>query len=89
MLRIRTVTETGADKRRLSEHDNPCRRSRALGRFTRNKPRSGSTTSANEAAWKEDHRRLSNGELSRKKLSLAMEHPVSRVWSGYWQRHVS
>ncbi len=41
---------------------------------------------ANEAAWKEDHRRLSNGELSYKKLALAMAHPVSRVWAGYWQR---
>ncbi len=41
---------------------------------------------ANEAAWKEDHRRLSNGELSFKKLALAMAHPVSRVWAGYWQR---
>ncbi len=41
---------------------------------------------ANEAAWKEDHRRLSNGELSYRKLDLAMAHPVSRVWAGYWQR---
>lgn len=41
---------------------------------------------ANEAAWKEDHRRLSNGEIARKKLALAMAHPVSRVWKGYWQR---
>ncbi len=41
---------------------------------------------ANEAAWKEDHRRLSNGDLSYKKLALAMAHPVSRVWTGYWQR---
>ncbi len=41
---------------------------------------------ANEAAWKEDHRRLSNGELSYKKVALAMAHPVSRVWAGYWQR---
>jgi hypothetical protein len=40
---------------------------------------------ANEAA-KEDHRRLSNGELSRKKLSLAMAHPVSHNWAGYSQR---
>jgi len=39
----------------------------------------------NEAAWKEDHRRLSNGELSYKKLALAMAHPVSRNWAGYWQ----
>jgi hypothetical protein len=41
---------------------------------------------ANEAAWKVDHRRLSNGEPSYKKLALAMAHPVSRVWAGYWQR---
>ncbi len=41
---------------------------------------------ANEAAWKEDHRRLSNGALSYKKLALAMAYPVSRVWAGYWQR---
>ncbi len=38
----------------------------------------------NEAAWKEDRRRLSNGELSYKKLALAMAYPVSRVWAGYW-----
>jgi len=38
---------------------------------------------ANEAAWKEDHRRLSNGDLSYRKLALAMAHPVSRVWAGY------
>jgi len=43
---------------------------------------------AHEAAWKEDRRRLSNGELSSKKLALAMAHPVSRVWAGYWQRAV-
>ncbi|ADP72470.1 putative transposase [Rhodomicrobium vannielii ATCC 17100] len=41
---------------------------------------------ANEAAWKEDHRRLSNGEIATKKLALAMAHPVSREWKGYWQR---
>jgi ISXO2-like transposase domain len=41
---------------------------------------------ANEAAWKEDHRRLSNGELSYRKLGLALAHPVSRVWAGYWQK---
>jgi hypothetical protein len=44
------------------------------------------TSIANGAAWKKDHRRLSNGELSDKKLSLAMAHPVSRVRAGYWQR---
>ena len=41
---------------------------------------------AAEAAWKEDHRRLSNGELSYKQVGLAMAHPVSRVWAGYRQR---
>ena len=41
---------------------------------------------ANEAAWKEDHRRLSNGEISYKNLALALAHPVSRIWAGYWQR---
>jgi ISXO2-like transposase domain len=41
---------------------------------------------ADEAAWKEDHRRLSNGELSYRKLALALAHPVSRIWAGYWQR---
>jgi ISXO2-like transposase domain len=41
---------------------------------------------ANHAAWLEDHRRLSNGELAGRLTRLAMEHPVSRSWKGYWQR---
>lgn len=41
---------------------------------------------ANEAAWKEDHRRQNNGSLAMRKVGLAMAHPVSRVWAGYWQR---
>jgi hypothetical protein len=41
---------------------------------------------ANEAAWKEDHRRLSNGALANRTLGLALHHPVSRNWAGYWQR---
>lgn len=41
---------------------------------------------AGEAAWKEDHRRLSNGALASRTLGLAMHSPVSRDWSGYWQR---
>ena len=44
---------------------------------------------AAEAAWKEDHRRLSIGELRHKKVALAMAHPVSRVWAGDWQRNIS
>jgi transposase-like protein len=41
---------------------------------------------ANHAAWLEDHRRLSNGALAWRALGLALKHPVSRVWKGYWQR---
>jgi hypothetical protein len=41
---------------------------------------------ANEAAWKEDHRRLSNGVAFNRTLGLALHHPVSRIWAGYWQR---
>lgn len=41
---------------------------------------------AHEAAWKEDHRRESNGQLADRAIRLAMAHPVSRNWAGYWQR---
>lgn len=41
---------------------------------------------AAHAAWMEDHRRLDNGALAKRVLSLAMAHPVSREWKGYWQR---
>jgi transposase-like protein len=41
---------------------------------------------ANEAAWKEDHRRLSNGVAFARTLGLALTSPVSRQWAGYWQR---
>lgn len=41
---------------------------------------------AAHAAWMEDHRRLDNGSLTRRALGLAMAHPVSRQWKGYWQR---
>ena len=41
---------------------------------------------AHEAAWKEDHRRLDNGALAHRAIKLAMAHPVSRTWKGYWQR---
>lgn len=40
---------------------------------------------ANEAAWKEDHRRLSNGAAAHRTLGLALASPVSRQWAGYWQ----
>ena len=41
---------------------------------------------ARHAAWLEDHRRMSNGALTHRALGLAMAHPVSRDWKGYWQR---
>ena len=41
---------------------------------------------AAEAAWKEDNRRLANGDAFRRTLSLAMGSPVSRQWKGYWER---
>jgi transposase-like protein len=41
---------------------------------------------ANHAAWLEDHRRESNGELANRLMGLAMDRPVSRNWKGYWQR---
>lgn len=41
---------------------------------------------AAHAAWLEDHRRLDNGALTTKALKLALAHPVSRNWKGYWQK---
>ncbi|WP_026379439.1 IS1595 family transposase [Afifella pfennigii] len=41
---------------------------------------------ANHAAWLEDHRRRSNGANAHALLGGALNHPVSRVWAGYWQR---
>lgn len=41
---------------------------------------------ANEMAWREDHRRVSNGEQYLKVVTLGLRHPVSRNWKGYWQR---
>ena len=41
---------------------------------------------ANEMAWREDHRRVSNGEQYLKVATLGLRQPVSRQWKGYWQR---
>ena len=41
---------------------------------------------ANHAAWLEDHRRRSNGSNAAALLGGSLNHPVSRVWAGYWQR---
>jgi len=39
-----------------------------------------------EMAWREDNRRLSNGELYLMATNAALKAPVSRQWKGYWQR---
>jgi transposase-like protein len=39
-----------------------------------------------EMAWREDNRRLSNGEQYLMATAAALGHPVSRQWKGYWQR---
>jgi len=41
---------------------------------------------AAHAAWMEDHRRRSNGDNAAALLGGALNHPISRVWAGYWQR---
>jgi len=37
-------------------------------------------------AWREDRRRVSNGEQFLAASAAALSHPVSRQWKGYWQR---
>jgi hypothetical protein len=41
---------------------------------------------ASEMAWREDNRRVSNGEQFLMAGRAALDHPVSRQWKGYWQR---
>jgi transposase-like protein len=43
---------------------------------------------ASEMAWREDHRRISNGEQFLMIADAALSHPVSRQWKGYWQRAI-
>jgi len=43
---------------------------------------------AAEMAWREDHRRDSNGVQFIGIAKSAAQHPVSRQWKGYWQRHL-
>jgi transposase-like protein len=43
---------------------------------------------AQEAAWREDNRRVANGEQTRRVARLAMTKKPSVDFSGYWQRHV-
>ncbi len=41
-----------------------------------------------EMAWREDHRRVSNGEQFLMIAAASLAHPVSRQWKGYWQRYI-
>ncbi len=41
---------------------------------------------APEMAWREDNRRISNGEQYLIVANAALAHPISRQWKGYWQR---
>jgi hypothetical protein len=40
---------------------------------------------AAEMDWREDNRRMSNGEQYSAIVAAAAHHPVSRQWKGYWQ----
>jgi transposase-like protein len=41
---------------------------------------------AAEMAWRENNRRVSNGELYLIVVNAGLQSPVSRQWKGYWQR---
>lgn len=41
---------------------------------------------AREMAWRENNRRISNGEQYLLAANAALAHPISRQWKGYWQR---
>ncbi len=41
---------------------------------------------ANEMAWREDNRRVSNGTQYLLVAGAALAHSVSKEWKGYWQR---
>jgi transposase-like protein len=39
-----------------------------------------------EMVWREDNRRISNGEQFLTMAAAGLHHPISRQWKGYWQR---
>lgn len=43
---------------------------------------------AQEASWREDSRRVANGEQVRRVATLAMSKKESPDFTGYWQRHI-
>ena len=44
---------------------------------------------AQESSWREDHRRMSNGEQVFRVAALAMKAKPSVDFGGYWQRHLA
>jgi transposase-like protein len=44
---------------------------------------------AQESSWREDNRRVSNGEQTRRVAGLAMSKKTSPDFVGYWQRHIA
>jgi len=44
------------------------------------------TAYAREMAWREDHRRMNNGDQFLAAVAASLGHPVSKQWKGYWQR---
>ncbi len=43
---------------------------------------------AQEAAWREDNRRIANGDQMTAVATLALSRPPSVDFGGYWQRHI-
>jgi hypothetical protein len=41
---------------------------------------------AAEMDWREDNRRVANGNQYRVIVAATAMHPVGRQWKGYWQR---
>ena len=43
---------------------------------------------AQESSWRDDHRRLSNGDQTFRVVGLALAKATSPDFVGYWQRHI-
>lgn len=48
----------------------------------------GYSSRKGQASWRENNRRVTNGEQVRTVAQLAMKRGPSVDFSGYWQRHV-
>jgi hypothetical protein len=44
---------------------------------------------AQEASWREDNRRVPNGDQTRRIAGLALASKPSVDFTGYWQRHIA